>query len=755
MANLLQQPRRTRLSTQAFVQSQHFDVAGATPPHAYVSRQATLLPQSRRVDVATTPPDACTSGFDPFSQWIVTKADINQHRVSTDDGQNQNLQKQISLRIRLLDTHIRLPNIHPYLLETNFKESLDKFLKGAPYSQAGTRIRPLDTRLHTLDTRKDTQKNAHKGHLGELTTKNMDTIVDCRTKYRFGSPLLPTLPVETYFLQDIEDKFPGSDKHRRHIVKILVDYDIQDWSYLVAYRYHEESELCDQYVTIVVTAEYQPGSEGSEGSEVTWPKVVKTIREYLNGESIDIAIELIDNKLFGGLESFPITTDIYQWNDVLLPLISDLLNGHQWITLTMVNREDVESPGNRRPTILIGARDADEQSWWNETLPTLQRLRQVAEYDIQIELMHQQQVFTASPDGSMLKDCFRRKALRLGASCGTAGTTRSGTLGGSLRLLNPDTGAEQTFGLTNHHVLGKQLVGDGPFTKFEKAIIVESPSSADRDFFVNGLKKEIESFTDTDDEGNDSTVLKGLETELKNACNMDLTLGHVFASSGFRSEQKKSPTDEDKQQSKAAVDEWALDWCLTTVEDRVFKPDLHDNRYGNKKVLGYCSLNPNQGYSVFKKGRTSGGTTGFISATDGAYRKVPEPEDGPTALPRDISMFSKPVRVHVLIDDRTNRGDGEFIKRGDSGSLVFLDPHNSALPPKGEKHPWKTVASKKDDLGEVLIAGLAFGCHSHTRLSYMIPMDMVVQDVQSVTQCTVVEPKFVPWGEGEGVGSTN
>jgi hypothetical protein len=636
------------------------------------------------------------------------------------------------------------------------------------YSRADTH----NTHPYTLDTSKSTQKNTHKDTLGELMEGNLGNmataIIDRRTKYRVGSPMLPVLPVDTRPLAHGSNKFPDSATHREKIKTILADNSIVtrgiNGGIKVAYRLHAESELNDRYITITCRAVYQPParSEGSEGSEVTWPRAVQQIREYLDSEKIHLAIEVIADTLHDGLATFPFKTDIYQWNEVLLPIVCELLNagGHQWITLDMVYRNDVEEPAKtKRPTILISARDPDEQSWWDNTLPAIQQLPQVAEYNILVELVYRQDYLTVDPDPITLAQCFDwRISVPLGASCGS-NSTKSGTLGGSLRLADPDTGIEQSFGLTNHHVLCNHVVGEGPFTTFEDGPIkVDCPSSADREFYVKGLQNTYDFFKNrckarsrapTDDSALETTGKK-----LEEAKNFDTSLGQVYASSGLRSTQNQ-------QSDEALRDEWALDWCLTTIEGRTVESEMRHSRFGTKEVVQYCSLKPDQGYSVFKKGRTTGGTTGFISATQSVlgYRTiVPEPENGDTASLVKLDIFPKPVRCHAMIEDwrslhPNGESSGEFIRPGDSGSLIVLDPYNSAL--SEDDHPWKPVesdiATLRDEKassdvegekgqGEAMIVGLAFAGKTEQMISYMIPMDLVVQDIQSVTGLNVVEP---------------
>ncbi|KAF2830981.1 hypothetical protein CC86DRAFT_377906 [Ophiobolus disseminans] len=148
----------------------------------------------------------------------------------------------------------------------------------------------------------------------------MASTIDNRVKYRIGSPLLPILPVVTR----------------------PVD---------VYSRWHSESEPLDKHITITTLAPY------TNDSGTTWPNAVRDIRQYLDQSNIHLAIEIIATPLWRGLESFPFTSDPYQWNDVLLPSIRALQEGRQWISLDMVYQEDVEQSDIRQPTIVISARE--------------------------------------------------------------------------------------------------------------------------------------------------------------------------------------------------------------------------------------------------------------------------------------------------------------------------------------------------------------------------------------------------------------
>jgi hypothetical protein len=157
-----------------------------------------------------------------------------------------------------------------------------------------------------------------------------------------------------------------------------------------------------------------------------------------------------------------------------------------------------------------------------------------------------------------------------------------------------------------------------------------------------------------------------------------------------------------------------------------------------------------------RKRRTSGITSDYVSATQSIIAcrdKVPEPEDGPTAPAMQLNIGSEDCRArllsfHLMVAEMDNDRDGrkEFIARGDSASLVLLDPNNFALDEE-EHIAFKGLSRERTDVqslklgirstsststvpdkqgSKTLIAGLAFGVNEDLLLSYMMPMKLPV-----------------------------
>jgi hypothetical protein len=149
---------------------------------------------------------------------------------------------------------------HNYNKQQYIQESIPQHKERTAGKVLGThsRVGTLDTRAYPPHTRPYTQKNAHKDTLSVPTEESLPTmatpIIDRRTKYRVGSPMLPVLPVETMPLAYVPDKFPDSMTHLEKIGTILSSNHVMINHMMTVYRFHAESKLDDRYITITTHA---------------------------------------------------------------------------------------------------------------------------------------------------------------------------------------------------------------------------------------------------------------------------------------------------------------------------------------------------------------------------------------------------------------------------------------------------------------------------------------------------------------------
>jgi hypothetical protein len=140
------------------------------------------------------------------------------------------------------------------------------------------------------------------------------------------------------------------------------------------------------------------------------------------------------------------------------------------------------------------------------------------------------------------------------------------------------------------------------------------------------------------------------------------------------------------------------------------------------EVTQYCSFPNDVNFDVVKRGRTTNWTKGKLTLIPSVIRlqnRLPELE-----IPTNVEVLFKDkwgneaVQVHSIIGSKK---DPQFIQPGDSGSFVLLD--------------------SPTNIPGTSVIGLGFAGNHASLASYMIPMDLVVEDIERVTGGRVVEPR--------------
>jgi hypothetical protein len=260
-----------------------------------------------------------------------------------------------------------------------------------------------------------------------------------------------------------------------------------------------------------------------------------------------------------------------------------------------------------------------------------------------------------------------------------------------------------------------------------------SPADCDHEGFLKGLDNEAAFWKSQKDKGNTQA-----EAELKKnkeskdlAKNCPRTLGTLFASSGPRTvKSPEFPTSIGSAQPKgmAATEyQFLLDWALLKTDpSRTVRNELArvgfvldgatTQLFQGQPCDTWTPLNIGKTHikkeevEVAKCGRTTGWTFGTISSV---LTKI-NPE-------HDIT-FKEMAKVYGLSGSSfgtcysvVKRGRRSFVDSGDFGSIIVHDPTGTWL-------------------------GLLFG-ESAASSGLMIPITMVINDIENVTGSTVVEPK--------------
>ncbi|KAF2109328.1 hypothetical protein BDV96DRAFT_605039 [Lophiotrema nucula] len=587
--------------------------------------------------------------------------------------------------------------------------------------------------------------------------------IDSRLPYRIGCPTLPVLPVESREShQNLDTAFPNWFDHQYNIYGVFRKHDIPLEAMHFEYRVNHGIAASDCYLTLVLVSRYDHGCQDQ------WVKAVKEIRSSLVQSEIYWTIELIDQRVYntGPPHVSPIlSTDrdlIEGWKRVKPDFYATMEN-RDWKVVDVFRRAVPYRAyySKMEPTIIISAADANDDIWWRSTLPALRQLLEAnsMKADIVVVFHKGLSLMTAAatlPKGGFepnptLREAYYDCPLSMGTSCGTSGSTSSGTLGGRIKLQKG--GSIHELGLTNFHVL-KDAFKDqgsisGPFHPDPAQLYETVVSPSDRDHrsalellldaqdkfhqtFGHLLALEPECFSTLDlDDGQKfdqvravSTREQSLERALDRVCQARHDDCRIYAASGFRT--RNIPPNN-----------WALDWCLFKVGPLTgllpetiscqadWVPSIARHLCDEDKVTQYCKISANEHYQVMKRGRTSGWTRGTISAIDSTIRMETRPEDPKLKLPTNQQVRFKEkfgdelVSVHAIVGTKSTE---PFLYPGDSGSLVLLD--------------------QASNIPGVSIVGLACSGNVYTLASYMIPMDVVVADIEEVTGGQVIEPEY-------------
>ncbi|KAH8730967.1 hypothetical protein GQ44DRAFT_823101 [Phaeosphaeriaceae sp. PMI808] len=556
--------------------------------------------------------------------------------------------------------------------------------------------------------------------------------IDSRLPYRVGYPKLPAYPVySAVFTMEQELYFPSLDEHIKVIRDILSKHNVTLIDHMTAYRVSRSSRILEDYAhnpTLMLVADYEHDHRHQ------WVKAAQKIRTHLAQSGIHRSFELVDPSSEKHKTSPILSEDhelIADWNEVH-PKFLSMIEDRNWKAIDVLYR-DFPSRG-MLPTVIISAQDANSHILWDSTLSSLRQLLQVHNLTLDIVVLYLENITLAmadTPDTPTVADSLDRdvpsphipedfrsadariqwefygEEFSMGTSCALANSNGSGTLGGRITLKKDSATLE--LGITNYHIFRSAfpVSTSGPFHPLPENSygIAVCPSDLDHAFVVQALEKQA----------NKGHRPQNLKPYLEAIKRHDRSSG-IYAASGIRSYQNPC-TD------KGGL--WALDWCLIRRNQRGFSYELQEvpeSAYAKsgQEARHYCTISSSKNYSVLKRGRTTGWTKGTISAIASTLRLQEKGIPGPTVpTNQEISLARQIVFVHGVIGTHEKP---KFMKPGDSGCLVLLD--------------------EASNIPGVPIVGLGFAANDNTHASYMMPMDLVVEDIERVTGGKVEEPSY-------------
>ena len=184
--------------------------------------------------------------------------------------------------------------------------------------------------------------------------------IDTRSPYRYGSPLLPALPVRTS-RQQVPKALSASSSHISEFRRILKDNHVTTQDVEVTHRFNTGTPLSRTTLTLLISS--------TASSLSTWTPAITALRSYINSQSppLTLGVEIIDARITNGIYTLPILT-----TDTLIPFIAkkkhglvELLNecGAEWSSLEFWYR----GLGNKReeckPTVLVGVLEPNRKVW--------------------------------------------------------------------------------------------------------------------------------------------------------------------------------------------------------------------------------------------------------------------------------------------------------------------------------------------------------------------------------------------------------
>lgn len=582
--------------------------------------------------------------------------------------------------------------------------------------------------------------------------------LDERLEWRIGYPkYLPVLPVEeaglTGAMAAAFAKLQIS-KYQQILHEKRVEYELIE----KRLRYTMGQEPTSDDVTLFIVAK-----RPARGFQSIVIAIVEQLREndiYPRVEMIDsfgkdtwallLTSNTVTNRSAGlNLVHIPMTDRrmIDTWNNNFKPKVLDILSKRSWVSINLWMRQTQENM-TPLPTVIVCSPSVNDDIWWDEVKDDLEKACNLSsDARFMVEFFHEVSLdFTSTGDiteaGRKIPPEAYDGDVPIGASfsptLAAPGKESSGTAGALVRLReNKAEGEEFDTILSNYHVIWtadlealnpdhKPIAPDN-INVVNKAWQVASPSQQDHDLRMETLRDVIRDWeTDVQNAENKIAEIRNRgqvpkpkllssvadmrrmiqerRDEMQACIGKDRSLGYVFAASGFQ-------TFTDSSQRR-----WAIDWSLSRLDNpngRTFTNNTPSNPFiGPHEYVrtpgeldtwnGPGSIA--MGQIVAKRGRTTGWTIGEMTQPESILYKGHPYGHG----------------VCTYVNCVIGRSDQPFSERGDSGAVVFNADRKSKK--------WGQVVGLLNSKGQQMT------------YAYFIPMNIVIDDIERVTKCTVVEP---------------
>lgn len=279
--------------------------------------------------------------------------------------------------------------------------------------------------------------------------------IDCRQRYRLGWPRpLPVLPLVLTVVEDEASIVPNVDEVKQYVINVL-EVQRVTWDGRVYFAYHHRYDCPPEVddISLIIPSTQEASS---------WVNSLKEIRKYFSSKGIQYRIEFINFEAIDPQSMHTVLPDnpiVDLWTGFYRPKVLAAIQDKQWQSVNVVHCGFSLSRDECPVTVMIHAWDAEEDTWWNSTIPTLNsicpfKIRLFAAYNITA----MDRDLYASARSLLLEDFLG--SPNIGASVGIKGKSGGGTLGGHLEIKWPDASGTH-LGLTNHHVVLEDQLSKG------------------------------------------------------------------------------------------------------------------------------------------------------------------------------------------------------------------------------------------------------------------------------------------------------
>ncbi|KAL6158442.1 hypothetical protein ACJBU6_02553 [Exserohilum turcicum] len=604
--------------------------------------------------------------------------------------------------------------------------------------QSGSR-RPYDPE------REHRRRKRYRSRSDEEIQQEMDVRA---MPYRVGWPKLPPLPLHTVIQGAFESVEDAASKLQEANI-ILEAQGIHNVSVLFTYRIpRDEAETDDlsQYLTLTCNFDTTANAHKLLNAVIRLRSMLEQFESTAGAH-----VECID---YRPIRTFTIQhseLDIRKKWEEATPILLQILEHHEWLSMEMIRRGLEDTPDKCPPTIVIATPTARDPKWHGKVLLDIVTAVDKIAPNFVVEILCGVSLLgdTRHQPSNTIDSTSYEKVLRMGSSIGIHGEdVRCSTLGGAVileggvkcgitnwycvrddrldksmassNLINVQADSNTVFSKTND---GTLKPGNKTLLNAPQRIV--SPGTCDHVGYLVSLQRNIQGYKQAFSQGVGYAhdLQREAEKEYMTTYNTNRGVGHVYAGSGRGVvKANKDATDKSKEKTKHLEREYLfpLDWALIrmdNVQQRDIINRLPEAPPPRQALVGRARPCPK--WSVFdvnretvrvaKYGRTSGWTLGTINACMSLIN---------TNNDQDIASiygFTNQTPGYCFVVT-SSVYDRPFMESGDSGSILLRDGSGTQL-------------------------GLLFGV-TVTGEGMFIPLDLVYQDIRKVTGKQVVEPAY-------------